>query len=58
MAGFKIYTSCDSLEVGCYVYTDQELTTLLTSIIISDGYSSYVIDSNGIITSKDICIQQ
>ena len=52
---FKIFSSCSELDIGCYVYTDAELTTLLTSTIISDRYHSYDVDGSGIITSKDIC---
>ena len=49
------FSPCSSLGVGCYLYSDPKRTTPVGAGWLSDGTSSYQINSAGLITSANTC---
>ena len=51
----SFYTWCSPLGVGCYLYTDVKRTTPVSAGWVSDGTTSWVINSSGMITGAAAC---
>jgi hypothetical protein len=51
----SFYTYCSTLGVGCYLYTDTKRTTPVSAGWVSDGTTSWVVNSSGMITGTLTC---
>jgi hypothetical protein len=49
------YTYCSSLSVGCYLYTDEKRTTIVSAGWVSNGTNVYSVNSSGMITAITAC---
>jgi uncharacterized delta-60 repeat protein len=58
MPSGAIYSICSPLALGCKVYSDQGLTTPVTSTYFSDGSKYYQVDSGGTIIDMAVCVSQ
>jgi hypothetical protein len=50
------HTYCSTLGVGCYLYSDIKRTTPVSAGWVSDGATSWQINSSGMITSQAACV--
>lgn len=53
--GSVVWSNCPALNVGCYLYVDDEATTPLAGGTYADAFTCVSVDNNGYITSMNDC---
>lgn len=53
--GSVVWSNCPALNVGCYLYIDNQGTTPLPGGTYADAFTCVSVDNNGYITSMNDC---
>lgn len=53
--GSVVWSNCPALNVGCYLYVDDDATTPLAAGTYADAFTCVTVGSSGLITSMNDC---